>query len=391
MTSGRRRICVVTAARSEYGLLYWLMREIDEDPQLELQLVVTGAHLSKAHGLTVQVVEQDGFRIDAQVDMLLESDEPVAIGRSMGRLGIDFAQVLADLAPDILVVLGDRFELLPLASVALVAGVPIAHISGGDVTEGAIDNQVRHAVTKMASLHFPGTDESARRIIQMGEDPARVFVVGEPGLDNIAHLDRIPREQLAQDLELQATARWVLLAYHPETLAPPGQDINRLRIVLETLRETPDLQIIMTWPNSDPGGLALGAEMERWANAAPAKFQLYRSLGQRRFLSMMFESACMVGNSSSAIVEAPSIPLPAVDIGNRQTGRLAAGNIIHVNEGAELASAIALALSDAFRAGLAGLVNPYGSGTTSLRIKEHLKGADLAGLRMKGFHEIDWR
>lgn len=391
MSAARRRICVLTATRAEYGLLYRLMREIDEDPDLELQVVVTGAHLSESSGLTVRVIEEDGFRIAARVDMELASDEPAALGRSMGLCSIGIAPVLSDLAPNILVVLGDRYELLPVASVALVTGVPIAHISGGDVTEGAIDNQIRHALTKLSALHFAGTEESARRIIQMGEDPANVFVVGEPGLDNIARLQRVSREHLADDLGLQASVRWALLAYHPETLAPSGQDLDHLRLILQTLDEIPDLQTVLTWPNSDPGGFQLGAELERWATDRPAKFRLHRSLGQQRFLSMMYESVLMVGNSSSAIIEAPSIPLPVVDVGNRQTGRFRPPNVIHLEAGSQIAAAIGRALSDEFRSGLVGLVNPYGQGDTAPRIKEHLKTADLHGLLKKGFYEIDRR
>ena len=384
----RRTICVVTAARSEYGLLSWLLREIDDDPDLQLQIVATGAHLADSSGHTVDAIEQDGYHIDARVDMLLASDAPVAVGKSMGLCAIGFAEALADLAPDILVVIGDRYELLPIVSAALVAGLPIAHIAGGDVTEGALDNQVRHAVTKMADLHFPAIEQSARRIIQMGEDPARVLVVGQLGLDSLAHLERVPREELARDLELRVSACWALLAYHPETLAPPGQDLERLRSALRALHDVADLQVVMTWPNADPGGLALGAEMERWAEDEPDDFRLFRSLGQRRFLSMMYESVCMVGNSSSALLEAPSIPLPVVDIGDRQTGRLRAPNVIHVDDESQIATAIERALSEDFRAGLDGLVNPYGRGDAAPRIKAHLKSVDLHELRGKGFHEI---
>ena len=384
----RRTICVVTAARSEYGLLSWLLREIDDDADLQLQIVATGAHLADSAGYTVDLIEEDGYRIDARVDMLLASDAPVAVGKSMGLCAIGFAEALADLSPDLLVVVGDRYELLPVVSTALVAGVPIAHIAGGDVTEGALDNQVRNAVTKMADLHFPAIEQSARRIIQMGENPARVVVVGQLGLDSVAHLEKVTREELARDLGLRTSARWALLAYHPETLAPPGRDLARLRSALGALRDLVDLQVVMTWPNADPGGLALGAEMERWAEDEPKDFRLFRSLGQRRFLSMMYESACMVGNSSSALLEAPSIPLPVVDIGDRQTGRLRAANVIHVDDESQIRTALDRAVSNGFRAGLDGLINPYGRGDAAPRIKAHLKSVDLHELRGKGFYEI---
>lgn len=386
-----RTICVATATRAEYGLLRWVMRELLDDPAVTLQCLVTGAHLSPTHGSTYRDIERDGFRIDAKVEMLLASDSEVAIAKAMGLCSIGVADALAALRPDILVVLGDRYELLPICGAATVMNVPVAHVSGGDITEGAIDNQVRHGVTKLAHLHFAGTEESGARIVQMGEEPSRVFVVGEPGLDNFVRVAPIPRADLARSLGLAPGSRWVIFTYHPETAATIEVDRERVEAALDALGDLPGVEVMMTYPNADRGGLELAAMLEA-RRAADGRFKLVKSLGQDRFVGLMREAWVMVGNSSAGIVEAPSVRLPSIDIGDRQRGRPTAPSTLRVDgTKASIAGALARVDDPAFRAGLAGCVNPYGDGKAARRIKEVLATVPLEPLLRKPFHAPDRR
>jgi GDP/UDP-N,N'-diacetylbacillosamine 2-epimerase (hydrolysing) len=389
----KRTICVGTATRAEYGLLRWLMHEIREDPELTLQCLVTGAHLSPTHGLTYREIEADGFAIDARVEMLLSSDSALAITKSMGLCVIGVGEALLSLRPDMLVVLGDRYELLPMCSAATVLNVPVVHISGGDITEGAIDNQVRHAVTKLAHLHFPGTKDSAERIVQMGEDPSRVFAVGEPGLDAFVRTKPMPRGDLAASLGLDTFSRWVMFTYHPETLdAGAGTDVARTRDALDALADVPNLQTVMTYPNADAGGLEIGTVLEERHARDPSRYKLVKNLGHDRFVSFLREAWAMVGNSSAGIVEAPLARLPTLNIGGRQRGRIMAPNVVNVDGSAESVRAALLRFADpSFRASLVAGESPYGDGMSSKRIKDVLKTVPLAGLLRKTFHAADRR
>ncbi|MDX9826598.1 MAG: UDP-N-acetylglucosamine 2-epimerase [Spirochaetia bacterium] len=323
----RLKVCVVTAARSEYGLLRWVMKEIADSRDMALQLIVTGAHLSSEYGLTWKEIEADGFAIDARVDMGLASDDAVSLVRSMGRCSIGIADALETLRPDWLMVLGDRYELLPICSAALVMRIPIAHISGGDITLGAIDDQIRNAVSKMASLHFPGTEKSAERLVSMGEEPERVYAVGEPGLDNIRRLPRMSREELAADLGLNPGKKWALFAYHPETKLSSSENMKTLRAALNAVLGIQDMISVATYANADHGGQKINAYLESMAEKVPEKLKVQKSLGQRRFVSFMAECVLMAGNSSSGIVEAPLFGIPVLNIGERQKGRHLCTNV----------------------------------------------------------------
>lgn len=322
------RVCVVTGARSEYGLLRWIMRELATAADTELRLIVTGAHLSPEFGLTWREIEADGFTIDERVDMRLHSDDSASLVRSMGHCALGTAGALERLKPDWLMVLGDRYELLPVCSAALVMRIPIAHISGGDLTAGAIDDQIRYAVSAMASLHFPGTRESADRLLQRGEESARVFAAGEPGLDNFLRLSRMSRNELAADLGLDPVLRWGLFTYHPETKRTRSENMGTVRAALKAMLDVEGLVTVATYANADEGGRDINDFLEATASDSPDRLIVRPSLGQRRFVSFLGECAVVSGNSSSGIVEAPLFGIPVLNIGERQRGRHLCGNVI---------------------------------------------------------------
>ena len=383
------KISVVTAARSEYGLLRWLMHEIKEDADFEMQLIVTGAHLAPDFDYTCTEIEKDGFVIDAKVDMELATATTADIARSMGRCMIGMGNVFEKLQPDLVVVLGDRYELLPICSTALVMNIPIAHISGGDLTEGAIDNQVRHAITKMANIHFPGTQESAKRIMQMGEDPSTIFVAGEPGLDNFKRLKMHGRADLAKALHMPQDKKWVLLTYHPETLTSKEENLAVAKNIIFILSEMPDVVTLITASNADHGGQELNLFFKKVEKENPGKFHFFKSLGQLNYLSVMKEAWCLVGNSSSAIVEAPAVPVPAINIGKRQSGRIMLEHVINIKGTvSELREALDRVQSDTFRIGLTKIRNPYGNGDTAIRIKNILKHSKGSISTKKSFYAL---
>lgn len=321
------KVCVVTAARSEYGLLRWVLDALRKDERFVLQLVVTGAHLSVEQGLTYQQIEEDGFQVDEKVEMLLNSETAVGIAKSMGLCAIGMGECFQRLKPDILVVLGDRYELLPICSVALIYNLPIAHISGGDVTEGAIDNEIRNAITMMASLHFPGVEDSAERIIRMTGTSKNVHVVGEPGLENFVRYELYSRRELSKSLHLDENAKWVLLTYHSETKLGIEHNLEIAHNIISCLLDEDNTQIVISKSNSDLGGAQLNVFWEQVSKQYPDKFLLYPSLGQRRYLSLMKEANYIIGNSSSGIVEAPFLGVPVVNVGERQKGRHICKNV----------------------------------------------------------------
>lgn len=376
--SEARRICVVTGTRAEYGLLSGLMREIAADPALTLQVVATGMHLSPEFGSTYHQIEADGFAIDAKVEMLLSSDSAVGIGKSMGLGVMGFAEALDRLRPDVMVVLGDRFEILAAVQAALVARVPVAHIHGGETTEGAFDESIRHAISKMAHWHFVAAEPYRRRVVQMGEAPQRVFNFGAPGLDQIAKLDWLDREALRASLDLPDRTPLFLVTYHPVTLddRPPEQAIQQL---LRALEAFPEAGIVFTYPNADTGGRALIDAVDRFVAAHPDRALAFASLGARRYLSLMRLADAVIGNSSSGLIETPFLKVATVNIGDRQRGRLKASSVIDAEETSDdIVRAIRQALSPAFRATLRGTASLYGQGNAWARIKDVLKTADLA-------------
>lgn len=323
-----KKICIITAARSEYGLLKWVIDGVCNDKELELQLVVTGAHLSEEHGKTVQFIEEDGYPIATRVDMQLVSENKRDIVRSMGQCSIGMADALADLNPDVIVVLGDRYELLPIVSAALVLGAPVAHISGGDVTEGAIDNEVRNAVSMMSALHFPGVKSSADNLRRMLGNDAPIYIAGEPGLESFLRFDLMSREELAENLELDIDKKWCLVTLHPETKISIEENVSMAENLFRVMHGMEDVQFVISKANADYGGAQINTFWEQIAKQKSDRFKLFTSLGQRRYLSFMKQAAGVLGNSSSGIVEAPFMGIPVVNIGDRQKGRHLCKNVI---------------------------------------------------------------
>lgn len=320
--------CVITASRSEYGLLRWIMAAIRDDPDFELVTLVTGAHLSPEYGSTFREIESDGFRIDAKVEILLASDSAAGIAKSMGLCALGIADALDRLKPDFILILGDRYELLPICSTALVMRIPIAHISGGDITEGAIDDEIRNAVTQLSSFHFPGTEEAARRLASMGVAQQDIIVAGEPGLDNFRKLSLLSRPEIARSLGLRESGSWILLTYHPETKKSQEENLSTVRSLMQALLAETNAEVVATYANADAGGRAINAYLEEVAGREVGRFKLFKSLGQKKYLSLMKEAALVAGNSSSGIVEAPMLGIPVLNIGDRQKGRHLCANVI---------------------------------------------------------------
>lgn len=383
----KRKIAVFTGTRAEYGLLYWLMKAIEAAPGMELQVIVSGMHLSPAFGDTWKQIAADGFAIDAAVEMLLSSDTPVGITKSMGVGLLGFADAFARLRPDLLVLLGDRYEALAAAQAAMIARIPIAHLHGGEATEGLIDEAIRHSITKMSHLHFVAAEEYRQRVIQLGEQPCRVWNVGAAGLDNIERLPVVGRAELEAYLGISLQAPLFLVTYHPVTLCD-NDAAAVMRATLDALAEQGG-SIVITGTNADTGNGALRAAAARFAAEHPGRVTLVESLGVTRYLSLMRLAEAVVGNSSSGLLEAPAVGVPTVDIGERQAGRLRAPSVIHCAEdAAEIRAAIVRALSPAHKAVAAAKQTPYGCGGVAERIAKVLATAPLAGILQKRFHDI---
>lgn len=379
-----RRICVVTGSRAEYGLLYWILHDLRDRTDVELQLVVTGMHLSPEFGLTVREIESDGFAIARRVEMLVSSDTAGGVAKSIGLGIIGMSDALEQLQPDVVVVLGDRFEILAAAEACLVHSIPLAHIAGGDTTEGAFDESIRHAITKMAHVHFVTNELSARRVRQLGEDPARVHVVGSPGLDHLRRRPLLARAELEQALGAALGPRNLLLTFHPVTLEPDHgrSQLDELLAALDGLAH--DTFVWVTRPNADTGGREIGAALDAWAERNASRARIYTSLGQLRYLSLMSQVDVVIGNSSSGLYEAPSLEVPAVDVGNRQAGRLAATSVLRCPPER---AAISKAIDAAMALDCTGVVSPYGDGHTADRVIDVLCSLPPATeLLRKQFH-----
>jgi UDP-hydrolysing UDP-N-acetyl-D-glucosamine 2-epimerase len=383
-----RKVCVVTDSRAEYGLLHWTMKEIEKHVGLDLQVVVCGGHLSPEFGQTYKVIENDGFRLDGRVEMTLSGDTPSAISKSIGLGCIGFADTFENLQPDIIVLLGDRYELLAAAQAALIARIPIAHIHGGETTEGAIDEAIRHSITKMSHLHFTTADEHRRRVIQLGEMPDRVYNFGAPGLDHLRHFTPLSRQQLGESLNMKLDENFFLVTYHPVTLAKIDPGVA-MKALLHALDQFPDYQILITAPNTDTAGRTLFPIIQNFAAERPARVAFEVSLGQERYLSALSHASAVVGNSSSGLIEAPSIPVATVNIGERQRGRLRAASVVNCAETEnDISTAIAQALTSDHQAVVACSTNPYDSGETASRIVSILAKADLEGIVLKKFYDL---
>jgi UDP-hydrolysing UDP-N-acetyl-D-glucosamine 2-epimerase len=379
-----RTIAAVTGARSDYGLLVPVLRGISTDPDLRLKLFVTGLHLSPDFGLTVRDVERD-FEITERVEMLVASDTPEAISKSIGLAMIGFAQTYTRHRPDLLLVMGDRFETLAAVTAALPFTIPVAHISGGEATEGAIDDAIRHAITKMSHLHFVSLEECRRRVVQMGEEPWRVTVSGEPGLDNILTIPALSTAEIEGLIGMPLEPAPLLVTFHPATLELGRTDIQTSELL--TALDAVGMPIVFTAPNADTEGRVIATRIRDFVQTH-ADTRYVTNFGTTAYLSMMRHSAVMVGNSSSGIVEAASFELPVVNLGSRQRGRVCGKNVIHAELRADaIVRAIRLALSRDFRECLRGLTNPYGDGKAAPRIVEVLKSVPLdRNLLIKTFH-----
>ncbi|UCS93247.1 UDP-N-acetylglucosamine 2-epimerase (hydrolyzing) [Echinicola marina] len=382
------KICVATGTRAEYGLLKPLINRLKACPQFNLQILVTGAHLSPEFGLTYRQIEEEGLKVDYKVEMLLSSDTAEGITKSMGLGMLGFTEAFKNLEPDLLVILGDRYEMLAMASTALIFKIPIAHIHGGEITEGAYDDAIRHAITKMSHLHFSSTESYKHRIIQMGEQPDRVFNVGAIGLDNIVSLDLWSKEELEKNLNIRFKPHNFLISFHPETLAEISVE-RQFENLLDALTKLEDSFFIFTKANADTNGRIINQMMENFVSQNGDKSALFDSLGSLRYLSVMKIADAVVGNSSSGIIEAPSVGTATINIGDRQKGRIQADSVLNCgSDTKEIYDLLKKAQEPDFNVRFREVENPYGTGNTSAQIVEVLKEIDLSNFGPKRFYNF---
>lgn len=376
------KVAVFTGTRAEYGLLYWLLKDIQADTELDLQIIVSAMHLSPEFGLTYQQIETDGFEITEKVEMLLSSNTSVGTAKSIGLGVIGFADALDRMKPDLIVILGDRFEALAVAQAAMILRIPIAHIHGGEITEGAYDDAIRHAITKLSFLHFTSTEEHRNRVIQLGENPNRVFDVGAVGLDHLQRSKLMTLQELSTSLDFKIDGPYLLITYHPVTLAsePATEAFNNL---LKALDGYSEYQVILTYPNADDGGREIIPLLEAYASNNPNRVLAIPSLGQLRYLSVVKHASAVVGNSSSGIIEVPSFNVSTVNIGERQRGRMAANSVFNCNATID---GISVAIKEALGADLSHVVNPYGKGNASEAILGQIKSSDFSVI--KSFYDV---
>ena len=384
-----RKICVVTGTRAEYGLLSRLMRLIKESDQTKLQIIATNMHLSPYFGNTYQEIEKDGFVIDKKIPILNEEkDDANATIKSMAKALSGFADAYDELKPDLVVVLGDRYEILAAATAALIECIPIAHIHGGEITEGAYDDAIRHSITKMSHLHFTSTEEYRRRVIQLGEQPERVFYVGALGVENITSIPLMAKKEVEESIGFMIDRNTTLVTYHPVTLS--RVDVKTLiKDFLSALQERTNLRIVFTMPNSDNGGSIISKEIEQFVARNNDRAICFKSLGFKRYLSLMKQVSAVVGNSSSGILEAPSFRIPTLNIGDRQTGRVAAESVYNcAPDKVSILTGLDFIFSDAFKEKAAQAVNPYDKSGTAEAIFNVIKSYPLNQLEHKHFFDI---
>jgi UDP-N-acetylglucosamine 2-epimerase (non-hydrolysing)/GDP/UDP-N,N'-diacetylbacillosamine 2-epimerase (hydrolysing) len=379
-----RKICVVTGSRAEYGLLSGLMAAIKVDKDLKLQVIATNMHLSPEFGLTYREIEKDGFRIDKKVEMLLSSDTSNGTTKSVGLGTIGFADAFEDLRPDIVTILGDRYEMLSAVSAATLYKIPIAHLYGGEITEGAYDNGIRHAITKLSHLHFTSTEEYRKRVIQMGEQPIYVYNVGALGIENIKNIAPLSKVELEQSLGFSMGGKCLLVTYHPVTLENHTA-LNQIDNILRALDSFKDYNIIFTYPNSDTDGRVIIECINNFVAANSKRAIAIPSLGVKRYLSALRYVRAVVGNSSSGIVEVPSFGIPTVNIGDRQKGRLAAASVINCGTTVD---DIKQAISETLSMNCNNISNPYEKSNCASEILKVLKFVDLDEIIKKKFYDI---
>lgn len=382
------KICVVTGTRAEYGLLFWLMKEIEKDLDLELQIIITGMHLSPEFGLTYQEIEKD-FTVSKKIEILLSSDTPVGISKSMGLAQISFAEAYEELRPDLVIILGDRYEIFSAATAAMIARIPIAHLHGGEATEGAFDEAIRHSVTKMSHLHFTATENYRKRVIQLGEMPERVFNVGGMGIESIKRLKLLSREEFEQSINFKLAEKNLLVTFHPVTLekTTTQQQFSELLTALDKLKKT---HIIFTKANSDTDGRIINKMIDDYVNENRDKSVAFTSLGQLRYLSALKHVDAVVGNSSSGLTEAPSFKIGTVNIGDRQKGRVKAISVIDCDSNqVAISNALSRLYSSEFKDLMADVKNPYGEGSASKSIIKIIKNTELDGIIKKKFFDLN--
>ncbi len=383
----RRKICVVTGTRAEYGLLYWLMKEIENDKELELQLIVTGMHLSPEFGLTYKEIEKD-FKIDKKIEMLLSSDTSIGVSKSMGLAQISFAETYDELKPNLLVVLGDRYEIFSAVSAAMISRIPIAHLHGGEATEGLIDESIRHSITKMSHLHFTANIEYKNRVIQLGEHPSRVFNVGGLGIDSIKKLKLLSKDAFENSINFKLNKKNILITFHPVTLenSTASQQFQNLLDAIDKLKDT---NIIFTKANSDTDGRIINTMIDKYVTKNNHKSIAFISLGQLRYLSTLQYVDAMVGNSSSGLLEAPSFKIGTINMGDRQKGRIMASSIINCNTDVKsIENGFKKLYSKEFNIQLKNTISPFGNGGASQKIKDTLKDINLNSILKKSFYNL---
>lgn len=378
-----KKVCVVTATRAEYGLLKPVIEKISKSEKLELQIIVTGAHLSPEFGLTYQEIERDGYSITAKIEMLLSSDTSVGITKSMAVALMGFADCFEQHRPDMVVLLGDRYETLAVAIAAMIAKIPIAHIHGGEITEGAYDDAIRHSITKMSQLHFASTEEYRNRIIQLGEQPECVYNVGALGVENIKKVPLWSKEKLEENLKFSFGNKTIMVTYHPVTLDYMSSE-NQFKNLLKVIDDNKDLKVIFTKANADTDGRIINQMIDEYTEKNKDRCIAFTSLGMIRYLSALQFCKAVVGNSSSGIIEAPSFHIPTVNIGNRQQGRIASKTVIHCGYTTrEIEVALEKAFSDSFKREILLYDNPYEGGNTSQIIVDEIEEVLENGIDIK--------
>lgn len=378
-----KKICVVTGTRADYGLLKPLIKRIKADEDLDLQLIATGMHLSPEFGLTYREIEGDGFSIDEKIEILLSSDSPTGISKSMGLAMIGFADAYEKLKPDMVVILGDRYEMLAATSTAMIHRIPIAHIHGGETTEGVFDEAIRHSISKMSYLHFTSTETYRNRVIQLGEDPSRVFNVGSMGVESIGGLDLLGKAELEKSIGFKLDKKTALVTFHPTTLENNSSK-EQFQELLKSLDRDKDLRIIFTKANADTDGRIINTMIDEYVESNKDKAIAFTSMGQLRYLSALQYVDLVIGNSSSGIIEVPSFKIPTINIGDRQKGRIQGETIINcgpIEE--EIYDSMQLGLSSAFIDKIKKSKNPYGDGNASEKILARIKDALRRSLQIK--------
>ena len=383
----KRKICVVTGTRAEYGLLYWLMKDIYNDDDLELQLIVTGMHLSPEFGLTYKEIEKD-FHIDKKIEMILSSDTSVGISKSMGLAQISFSEALSDLNPDLVIVLGDRYEIFSAVVSAMILRIPIAHISGGETTEGAFDESIRHSITKMSQIHLVATEEYKKRVIQLGEQPNKVFNVGGLGVDSIKRISLLSKKELEAIINFKFNKKNIIITFHPVTLenATSKQQFQNLLDAVDKLNDT---GIIFTKANSDTDGRIINSLIDEYVKNNSHKSIAFTSMGQLKYLSTLQYVDAVVGNSSSGIAEAPTFKVATINIGDRQKGRMMSKSVVCCDTNIESINyALNTIYSNEYKDLLKHTINPYGDGGASKKVKEIIRGINLDGIVKKTFYDL---